>query len=130
MVYGVWPGEFVERKLTGKSPDQAADIGKVIGGFLSSAFVHAFSVRGVLRGEWGLAAGEAKFFAMNGAAVIVEEVAKRVVKMFRKGQGWDERPWYDAWIGRVWWISVLLWTGRNFARGWVMAGLVREMAFM
>jgi hypothetical protein len=51
-VYGVWPGEWIEQKLTGKRPDQPADVGKVIGGFLSSAFVHSFSVGSVLAGDW------------------------------------------------------------------------------
>ncbi|SMQ49526.1 unnamed protein product [Zymoseptoria tritici ST99CH_3D7] len=72
LVWGVWPGEWVERKLTGKSPDQPADVGKVLGGFLSSAVVHSFSVRGTLAGSWTDAAGEAKFFALNGIAILVE----------------------------------------------------------
>ena len=41
-----------------------------------------------------------------------------------------ESRWYDAIIGRIWWMSVLAFTGRNFARGWTEAGLVREMAFL
>lgn len=130
LVWGVWPGEWVERKLLGKSPHQRADVGKVLGGFLSSAFVHSFSVRGVLAGNWSDATGEAKFFALNGVAVIFEEVVKRLVKRWRKSRGLRESQWYDSWIGRVWWIAVLLTTGRNFARGWTKAGLVREMAFM
>ena len=130
LVYGVWPGEWAERKLTGKSVDQPVDIGKVVGGFLSSAFVHAFSVRGVLAGDWSMAAGEAKFFALNGLAVVFEGIVQYGVKQARKKNGWRERQCYDAWIGRAWWIGVLLATGRNFARGWVKAGLVREMAFM
>ncbi|KAI1387356.1 uncharacterized protein F4822DRAFT_406198 [Hypoxylon trugodes] len=71
LVYGIWPGEWVERKLTGKRSDEPADVGKVLGGFLSSAFVHSFSVRGVLGGDWSSAAGEAKFFALNGLAVVI-----------------------------------------------------------
>ncbi len=58
LVYGVWPGEWLERKLLRKSSDQPADVGKVIGAFLSSGLVHGFSVRGVLAGDWRLATGE------------------------------------------------------------------------
>ncbi|KAM0715962.1 hypothetical protein Q7P37_008476 [Cladosporium fusiforme] len=130
LVWGVWPGEWVERKVTGKGPNERADVGKVLGGFLSSAFVHSFAVRGTLGGNWRDATGEAKFFALNGVAVILEEVVKTAVRRFRKSRGIKESQWYDAWIGRVWWISLLLTTGRNFARGWTKAGLVREMAFM
>ena len=130
LVWGVWPGEWVERKLTGKTADQRADVGKVLGGFLSSAFVHSFSVRGVVGGNWGDALGEAKFFALNGFAVILEEGVRRVVKHRRRSRGQSESQWVDAWVGRIWWIGLLLTTGRNFARGWTKAGLVREMAFM
>ncbi|KAF2718648.1 hypothetical protein K431DRAFT_322331 [Polychaeton citri CBS 116435] len=130
LVWGVWPGEWVERKLTGKTADQPADVGKVIGGFLSSAFVHSFAVRGTLGGDWTLAAGEAKFFAINGFCVIFEEGVRKVVKRWRRSNAWPMvQPW-DAWVGRFWWIGVLLVSGRNFARGWTKAGLVREMAFM
>jgi hypothetical protein len=130
LVWGVWPGEWVERKLTGKKPDERADVGKVLGGFLSSAFVHSFAVRGTLGGNWQDATGEAKFFALNGVAVILEEVVKKHVRASRRRAGARESMWYDAWIGRLWWIALLLTTGRNFARGWTKAGLVREMAFM
>ncbi|KAF2765731.1 hypothetical protein EJ03DRAFT_385125 [Teratosphaeria nubilosa] len=128
LVYGVWPGEWIERKLTGKRPDQPAEIGKVIGGFLSSAFVHSFSVRTVLAGDWVRARGEGIFFISNGLAVVVEEGIIRVVQARRRKAGMPLEMWYDAWIGRLWWIAVLLFSGRNFARGWVNAGLVREMA--
>ncbi|KAI1416653.1 hypothetical protein F5Y13DRAFT_154442 [Hypoxylon sp. FL1857] len=129
LVYGVWPGEWIERKLTGKRSDEPADVGKVLGGFLSSAFVHSFSVRGVLGGDWSSAAGEAKFFALNGLAVVVEGAFARAVKSSRKKRGLDASMWYDGWIGRVWWLTVLLGSGRNFARGWVKSSLVREIAF-
>ncbi|KAJ0108994.1 hypothetical protein J7T55_005542 [Diaporthe amygdali] len=133
LVYGIWPCEWIERKLTGKRADQPADVGKVLGGFLSSAFCHSFAVRGVLGGEWARATGEAKFFAVNGVAVVVEEVVKRAVLSRRKraagGDGTLDR-WYDGYVGRIWWICVLLLSGRNFARGWVNAGLVREMSAM
>jgi hypothetical protein len=130
LVYGVWPGEWLQRKISGQSKDTPADIGKVLGAFASSAFVHAFSVRCVLGGDWRLAAGEARFFALNGVAVVLEGAIVIGVKSFRKKMGWPEKELYDAWIVRLWWISVLLWTGRNFARGWITAELVREMAFM
>lgn len=130
LVWGVWPGEWLERKLTGKSSNERADVGKVLGGFLSSAFVHSFAVRGTLGGSWKDATGEAKFFAMNGVAVIFEEAVKGFVRRSRKSRGVSPVQWYDAWVGRVWWIALLLTTGRNFARGWTKAGLVREMAFM
>ncbi|KAI0382224.1 hypothetical protein F5Y04DRAFT_51200 [Hypomontagnella monticulosa] len=128
LVYGVWPGEWIERKLTGKRNDEPADVGKVLGGFLSSAFVHSFSVRGVLGGDWGSAAGEARFFALNGLAVVLEGFVIRKVKNLRKRKGRNETMWYDGWIGRIWWLTVLLGSGRNFARGWVKSGLVREIA--
>ncbi|KAF7191970.1 Acetyltransferase aurG [Pseudocercospora fuligena] len=130
LVWGVWPGEWVERKLTGKRADQPADVGKVLGGFFSSALVHSFAVRGTLGGNWTDAAGEAKFFALNGIAVILEEAVTRAVRRWPRGGRQKQTFWYDNWIGRVWWIGLLLTTGRNFARGWTKAGLVREMAFM
>ena len=91
-------------------------------------------------GGWDGAFGEAWFFVDNGIAVVVEEGVRRAVGRFRRWQkkkqqggrgGKDEvglARWYDAVVGRVWWVCVVLYTGRNFARGWVKAGLVREMA--
>ena len=141
LVYGVWPGEWLERKLTGKRRDEPADSGKVLGAFLSSAFVHSFAGYTVVPGGWQNAGGEAWFFAENGLAVIVEEGVKRWVLRRRKrtleigelagegaAKGKELQEWYDGIVGRVWWIAVLLYTGRNFARGWVLAALVREMA--
>ena len=130
LVYGVWPGEWLERTLTGKTRDQRADVGKVLGGFLSSAFVHSFAVRSVLGGDWRLASGEGKFFLLNGLAVILEEGFRKNLQKYRRNRYHEPHFWYDEWIGRVWWIFVLLFTGRNFARGWTKAGLVREMAFL
>ena len=137
LVYGVWPGEWLERKITGKGTDHKADIGKVLGGFVSSAFVHSFAAHTVM-GGWHGAFGEAWFFAGNGLAVVVEEGVWMAVVRHRRRQkrqkGGDgkhevslERR-YDGVIGRIWWVCVLLYTGRNFARGWVRAGLVKEMA--
>ena len=131
LVYGVWPEEWLERKILGKSLDEPADVGKVLGGFLSSAFVHSFAVRTVVGGDWRSATGEAKFFAVNGVAVVLEELVKKVVLARRKrnqSEGKGLYRWYDSIIGRVWWIIVFLYSGRSFARGWVQAGLVREMA--
>lgn len=126
LVYGVWPGEWVERKLTGKTPNEPADAGKVLGGFLSSAFVHSFAGWTVHGGNVKEASGEARFFAGCGFAVIVEELIQRLVTSSRrkrksssrmdKVDGLD-RP-YDDVVGRIWWISVLLFLGRNFAGGW------------
>ncbi|KAL8974943.1 MAG: hypothetical protein Q9197_000831 [Variospora fuerteventurae] len=142
LVYGVWPGEWVERTLTGKRPGEPADVGKVVGGFVCSAVVHSLAAWTVVGGRWEDAGGEARFFLGCGGAVVVEEIVKRIVRMKRKrsrsrsqkeegqdGDNGDEQgEWYDAWVGRVWWASVLLYNGRHFARGWVQAGLVREMA--
>lgn len=124
----------MERKITGKRDDDEAGVGKVLGGFLSSAFVHSFAAHTVL-GGWKEASGEAWFFAGNGVAVVVEEGVCRLVLGWRKRKmGKDQGPqddlkrWYDGIVGRIWWISVLLYTGRNFARGWVAARLVKEIS--
>ncbi|KAL9054646.1 MAG: hypothetical protein Q9162_004012 [Coniocarpon cinnabarinum] len=129
LVWGVWPGEWLERKVLRKAPEQPADLGKVLGGFASSALVHSFSVRCVLGGRWQDAKGEAVFFILNGVAVVLEGGVRRYIEWQRSKKG-IETMWYDAWVGRVWWMSVLLFSGRNFARGWTQAGLVREMAFL
>ena len=120
----------------GKRPDETADVGKVVGGFVSSAFVHSFASWTVHGGIVKDALGEARFFAGCGVAVVVEELVKRIVMKSRRKQKQkggidrDVRPdrWYDGVVGRVWWIGVLLYVGRNFARGWVKAGLVSEMS--
>ena len=136
LVYGVWPGEWLDRKITGKGDDEPADVGKVVGGFVSSAFVHSFACWTVQGGVVKNALGEARFFAGCGLAVVVEEVVKRAVMASRKRKKQEHKQdkdlglerWYDGVIGRIWWISILLYVGRNFARGWISAGLVREMA--
>ena len=104
-------------------------MGKVIGAFLSSAFVHAFSVRGVLAGRWDFAAGEMRFFLLNGVLVVIEGAVILATKLLRRRMGWARKMWYDEYIGRVWWTSAVIWSGREFARGWVKSSLVREMAF-
>ena len=129
LVYGVWPGEWMERKLTGKRSDEPADVGKVLGGFLSSAFVHSFASWTVHKGNIEDALGEARFFTGCGIAVILEELVRRFVMNYRqkrtakgkdvKGHGLEK--WYDGVVGRIWWSSVLLYVGRNFARGWYVS---------
>lgn len=134
LVYGIWPGEWVERKIRGKAgkagEDEGvrADVGKVLGAFVSSGFCHSFAVRGVLGGDSWLARGEMVFFVVNGLAVVLEEGLKRVVVQWRKRRGQPVEQWWDGLVGRIWWICVLLVSGRSFARGWVDAGLVREMS--
>ncbi|KAL9633545.1 MAG: hypothetical protein Q9164_004637 [Protoblastenia rupestris] len=146
LVYGVWPGEWLERKLMGKREGEQADVGKVIGAFLSSGFVHSFAGNTVGPGGWRTSSGEAWFFAENGIAVVMEEVVRQYTTRRRRrekkksqwegedAKGEDEQGegldrWYDGMVGRIWWVTVLLYTGRNFARGWVLAGLVKEIAF-
>ena len=142
LVFGSWPGEWVERTITGKTREQDADVGKVLGAFASSAFVHSFAGHTVVPGGWRNASGEAWFFCENAIAVIVEEGVRRYVLQKRKRaskqsqtsktdalKGTDLEKWYDGIVGRIWWVSILLYTGRNFARGWTLAGLVKEMSF-
>lgn len=136
LVYGVWPGEWVERKLTARAEDQPADVGKVLGGFLSSACVHSAAAYTVVGGNLKDAMGEARFFAGCGFAVVVEEIIWRITLSRRyRQQSKSAKPgkkdlhrWYDGIIGRLWWTCVLLHEGRHFARGWVKAGLAKEMA--
>ena len=128
MVYGrgsEWNANHLENTQINR-----ADAGKVIGAFLSSAFVHSYSVRGVLAGDWRMATGEAKFFALNSLDVVLEGAIIRYMGKIRKKNRWPAQMWYDPIVGRIWWTSVLLWSGRNFARRWVNSGLVQEMAFL
>ena len=138
LIFGSWPGEWVERTLTGKRKEEAADVGKVMGAFVCSAFVHSFAGHTVVPGGWKNASGEAWFFCANAVAVVVEEVVRRYVLQMRKkgsekntdaGHEDSLERWYDSILGRIWWLSILMYTGRNFARGWALAGLVREMSF-
>lgn len=131
LVYGVWPGEWLERKITGKTKDEPADVGKVLGGFVSSAFVHSFAAWTVHGGNVIESSGEARFFAGCGLAVVIEETVKMLATKSRrrkikdgddhKGQGLVR--WYDRIVSRLWWIVVLLYMGRNFARGWYVSSL-------
>ena len=128
LVYGVWPGEMVERALLRKSADEPADVGKVLGAFLSSGVVHSLAGYTVVPGGLPRASAELWFFVENGIAVIVEESVRRIVIQSRKKTDQSQRQgdqvsaptvhrWYDLIVGKVWWIFVLLYTGRNFARG-------------
>lgn len=133
LVYGVWPGEWLERQLLRKNDSQPADAGKVLGAFISSAFVHAYASHTVMPTGWAGATGDAWFFVGNGVAVIVEHLFWTTVQKLRRQTKRDKEDlhrWYDAMIGRIWWSTVLMYTGRNFVRGWVQSGLVTEMAFM
>ncbi|KAL9100561.1 MAG: hypothetical protein Q9163_004073, partial [Psora crenata] len=129
LVYGVWPGEWLERTVMGKSKDEPADVGKVLGAFLCSALFHTFAEHTVVPGGWKNATAEAWFFAQNAVAVLVEEGVRRVVMQRRRRQkeektmGSGLERWYDPIIGRIWWIAILLYTGRNFARAWVVSKL-------
>ena len=126
LVYGIWPGEWVEGTPTGKPPDQPADVGKVFGVFVSSAFVHSFAAWTVHGGNVEEGSGEARFFAGCGLAVIIKELVKRLI--IRSGRDKEKEAlgakveelvrWYDGILGRIWWIGILLYVGSNFARGW------------
>ena len=138
LVYGVWPGEWVERRIARRRTDESADIGKLIGGFICSALVHSFAAYTVLGGILADSLGEAKFFTGCGIAVVLETNLELIIRGRRRAQKQRSQSdqdlelsrWYDGVVGRIWWISVLLYNGRHFARGWVKAGLVREMAGM
>ena len=175
-MYGVWPGEWVFGQLaaimgTGGGGGGGGggeiqkivmilkDMGKIIGGFLSSALVHSFASYCVSGGSIPDAMGEFYFFTENGGAVLLEEAVQMLVVRYRRREKRkskrrqegtappavqtvidldskrdddsdddDLRRWYDPYIGRIWFIAVILFSGRNFARGWVSSGLVREMA--
>lgn len=100
--------------------DPTLDVGKVLGAFFISGIVHAsagISINGGRPSE----TFEWLFFWCSGIAVIVEEAVQRLVHKLRG----DRRPrWYDAWVGRVWTVTVLLWSGQYFTRGWFDSGLV------
>ena len=125
----MWPGELVERTLLGKGQDEPADVGKVLGAFLSSGVVHSLAGYTVVPERLPNALGEFWFFVENGFAVIIEEGIKRLVLALRSrkaprsnhqsGNMSDQHleRWYDDLVARIWWTSVLLYTGRNFARG-------------
>ena len=183
-MYGVWPGEWVfgklaafmgvegEREGGAKTAIILKDVGKIAGGFLSSAVVHSFASYCVSGGSIPDAMGEFYFFTENGGAVLFEEAIQMLVRRYRRRRREEKRKkikrrelkmdsssstttlreekeinvsatkdddddldldldlskWYDPHIGRTWFLGVILFSGRNFARGWVRSGLVREMA--
>jgi hypothetical protein len=56
--------------------------------------------------------------------VLVEEAVQAFVVKIR---GDTKSRWYDPWVGRVWTLTVLLWSGQYFTKGWYDSGLVEEM---
>lgn len=153
LVWGVWPGELVdlcavkgdfiadllnsilvlvlgqwlERKLLPhkiqEKFDNNLDIGKILGAFFISGIVHAAAGISINGGhpsrtfEW-------LFFWCSGVAVIVEEAVQHLAVRLR---GDTASRWYDPWVGRIWTVTVLLWSGQYFTRGWYDSGLVEEM---
>ena len=158
-----------EREGGAKTAIILKDVGKIAGGFLSSAVVHSFASYCVSGGSIPDAMGEFYFFTENGGAVLVEEAVQMLVRRYRRRREGKRKKnkrrglkmdsssstttlreekeinvsatkdddndldlhlskWYDPHIGRIWFLGVILFSGRNFARGWVRSGLVREMA--
>lgn len=121
------PGQWLERQLLPRKIrnqfDKDLDIGKVVGAFFISGIVHAAAGISINGGhpsqtfEW-------LFFWCSGIAVIIEEAVQRLAVKLRGG---TKGRWYDAWVGRIWTLTVLLWSGQYFTRGWYDSGLVEEM---
>ena len=59
-----------ERKLTSQRSNKPADVGKVLGGFLSSGFVHSFANWIVHKGSTEDGFGEARIFVCCEIAVM------------------------------------------------------------
>lgn len=124
-VWGVWPGQWLQRNFAPKSLtkrfDPELELGKVLGAFFISGIVHAAAGISINGGrpsktfEW-------LFFWTSGIAVVAEEIVQR---LFYKARGGPVQYWYDPWIGRAWSLTVLLWSGQYFTRGWYDSGLVR-----
>lgn len=103
--------------------DKNLDVGKVVGAFFISGIVHAAA--GVsINGGHPSQTFEWLFFWCSGIAVIIEEAVQKLVVRIR---GDTKQRWYDPWIGRIWTLTVLLWTGQYFTMGWYDSGLVGEM---
>lgn len=122
LVWGVWPGQWIQRNLIPASwnrHDPEHMVGKILGAFGISGVVHAAAGIAINGGqpsktfEW-------LFFWCSGIAVVVEEGVQKTVRHIR---GSDEPRWYDAWAGRAWTLTVLLWSGQYFTRGWYDSGL-------
>lgn len=120
-------GQWLERQLLPakyrKRFDRDLDVGKVVGAFFISGIVHAAAGIAINGGhpsqtfEW-------LFFWCSGAAVIVEEIVQKLAIRIRGDQ---KARWYDPWVGRIWTLTVLLWSGQYFTKGWYDSGLVEEM---
>lgn len=120
-------GQWLERQLLSKRFrdrfDKNLDLGKVVGAFFISGIVHAAAGIAINGGhpsqtfEW-------LFFWCSGIAVIIEEVAQKAVLRNRRP---PLHRWYDPWVGRAWTLTVLLWSGQYFTKGWYDSGLVEEM---
>lgn len=103
--------------------DKNLDVGKVVGAFFISGIVHAAA--GVsINGGHPSQTFEWLFFWCSGIAVIIEEAVQKLLVRIR---GDTKQRWYDPWIGRIWTLTVLLWTGQYFTMGWYDSGLVEEM---
>ena len=126
LVYEVWPGGWIEKS---KGLDKPADVGKVLGGFLSSAFVHGSANLTVHKSNIEAAFGEAEFFTGCEIVVILEELGKRFVMNYRQGRtangkgftGHGLERLNDGDVGKIWWSSALLYVSRNLARGWYVS---------
>ncbi|CAD6583742.1 MAG: hypothetical protein CYPHOPRED_002484, partial [Cyphobasidiales sp. Tagirdzhanova-0007] len=127
LVWGIWPGQWIEQQVLSSRArqrfDADCDIGKVVGAFFMSGIVH--SAAGIsVNGGHPSQTFEWLFFWCSGLAVIIEEAVQRFTIVMRG----DSKPrWYDACIGRVWTLCVLLWSGQYFTRGWYDSGLIEEM---
>lgn len=120
-------GQWLERKLLPKNMrdrfDKNLDVGKIVGAFFISGVVHAAA--GIsINGGHASQTFEWLFFWCSGIAVIIEETVQRVVLRNRTP---PLHRWYDPWVGRVWTLTVLLWSGQYFTKGWYDSGLVEEM---
>lgn len=56
--------------------------------------------------------------------MLIEEAVQKAALRIRRP---PLQRWYDPWIGRIWTVSVLLWSGQYFTKGWYDSGLVEEM---
>ena len=57
--------------------------------------------------------------------------ASPAVKGGKKGvevKGEDLTRWYDRYIGLIWAVAVLLWSGEAFVEGWIKSGILAELS--
>lgn len=124
MVYGLWPGDWVEHKLLRKGPQERTGIARVARGVVNDTVVHA--VESAARWQGIRFTREARdFFIANRVALAMEETATDDMQTRRKTKTGSLHIWYGDWIGRVWWINGVF-IGQNFARGRLDAGLIRK----